>query len=119
MSKKIVIRIQQTLCMLSLYVYTLPIRATVPTLPPDDVPSSTTDFIDVMANLVYRNLRYICIIVGAGLMVASAWGVFHAFQVARERQDLGHFVKYGAVIAIVVVLSISLIYYGNSMLPAA
>lgn len=117
MVKQVIQKSRQSMGLLSLYVFTSIARAALPTPPPDDLPSGGNDVSDTIATIIYKNLGYALVILGVIVVMGGAYGIFHAYQVGREKQDLGHTFKHGGVCAVVIVIGLALLYYANSMLP--
>ena len=80
-------------------------------------PTATNDWIDVGGNLVYKSLRYSCMIVGVMVCVGAAFGIFKAYQPSQEKQELGHFFKHGGVAVVAAAIGAGLIYAGYAIMP--
>lgn len=104
-------------CLLVSLFFTFPLYAALPTPPPNDLPSGSNDIADTAANITYKDLSYALIILGVMITMGGAYSIFRAYQVGHDKQDLGHFFKYGAVSVVVLVIGLALLYYANTMLP--
>jgi hypothetical protein len=111
-------RIQKVVCLWSLYLYLLPTYADLPRPPDGDMPSGSSDWIDVGGNLAYKALHYACIILGAVVLVGAAFGIAKAYHVARDKQELGHFFTHGAVAVVASALGLGLLYAGYIIIPS-
>jgi hypothetical protein len=89
----------------------------LPTPPSNDIANSSNDWMDVGANLLYKGLRYICIALGAIILVGVAGHIYKALQTAHEKQDLGHFFKILGVGAISAAIGLGLLYAAINIVP--
>lgn len=86
--------------------------AALPTPPASDMASGSKDWIDVGGSLINKVLSIGCIAIGAALLVGVAAGILKSYQVAQERQDLGHFFKMLVVGLLAAAIGIGLVYAG-------
>lgn len=92
--------------------YVSSLQAALPTPPVSDMASGSKDWIDVGGNLINKVLSIGCIAMGGALLVGVAAGILKSYQVAQDRQDLGHFFKMLVVGLIAAALGIGLVYGG-------
>lgn len=112
-------RLQQGILWICAWSVTLPVWANLPTPPASDVADSTNDWIDVGGNLAYKSMRYTCLIVGVMLCVGAAFGIFRAFGISQEKQEMSHFFKQAGMAVAAAAMGAGLIWAGYSIMPAA
>lgn len=110
--KKIFSKLEENLLKLIILFFTAPVWADLPKPPATDMPSGSKDWIDVGGSLINKVLSIACIALGAILLVGVAGGILKAYQVAQDRQDLGHFFKMLIVGLLVAAIGIGLVYAG-------
>jgi len=94
-----------------------PAFAILPTPPDSDMPNGNHDWIDVGGNLTYKVLSYSLIAIGAMILLGAAFGIFKAYHVAQDKQDLGYFFKHSAVAVASAAIGAGLLYAGYSIIP--
>lgn len=92
--------------------------ADLPAPPPDNLPSGTKDWVDIMANEAFKILHYLCYIAVVAALIAGAIDLVKAWHVAHDKQQMGHFFKHLILVAFAEVIIVSLCYAAYQALPA-
>jgi hypothetical protein len=114
--KKLVDRFQNFMLFIFIQLTSLPVLADLPKPPDGDIPSGSTDAIDVGGTLLIKGLKIACIVVGAVIFIGGAAGIITAYKTAHEKQDLGHFFKHGFICLVSSALGFGLVYFGYNIL---
>lgn len=109
--------LKQTCVGVMVFIMTSPAWADLPRPPDSSIPDGNSDWIDVGGNLVYKGLTYTCIALGVMILTGAAFGIFKAYHVAQDKQDLSHFFKHGAVAVVSAALGAGLLYAGFQIIP--
>lgn len=114
--KKIYQKIQYFLLWCSAFIISSA-YANLPTPPDSDMPDGSNDWIDVGGNLTYKVLSYCLIAIGAMILLGAAFGIFKAYHIAQDKQDLGYFFKHSAVAIASAAIGAGLLYAGYQIIP--
>jgi hypothetical protein len=96
-----------------------PLLAALPTPPSADMPDGSNDWIDVGGTLIAKVVKVTCIGLGAVILIGTAGGIIKAYQVAHDKQDLGHFFKMLIVGLIAAAIGLGLVYAGYTIVSSS
>ncbi|MEO8402576.1 MAG: DUF2976 domain-containing protein [Gammaproteobacteria bacterium] len=110
--KKVITKVTECFLKGFIFLFSIPVWASLPTPPESDMASGSKDWIDVGGNLINKVLSVACIAIGAAILIGVAAGILKSYHVAHEKGDLGHFFKMLVVGLLAAAIGIGLVYAG-------
>lgn len=99
-------------CILSFHA----IWAALPKPPDNDLANESKNWVEAGMGIAFKALKLTAIGLGALILFGLAGAIAKAYQVAQERQDIGHFFKYLIAGLICAAIIIAIIYFGYQAL---
>lgn len=98
----------------AIYAYLILVNSTcwagLPKPPSADTANGNQDWILTGKNMVFAMIGYAAIAGGSVILAGIALNMFNAYQVAQEKQDLGHFFKHLMVGLLVAAMTSAIMY---------
>jgi hypothetical protein len=95
---------------ITLFTFSSPAWADLPSPPAGDMATSSQDWSDVGGAMLYKLIGIACVALGAVIVLAVAGGILKAYHTAHEKGDLGHFFKMLFVGLLVAAIGLGLDY---------